>query len=120
MTREGFAYEPDEYVLWPYNIPQEDNVVPMEHERIPPGEIAAHRGMSVEATNGHIGQVDEFLIDPLNGHITHLIMRKGHLWGRKDVTIPVSEIKDVEEDMVTLKLSREQIEALPSIPLRLR
>ena len=68
----------------------------------------------------NVGQVDEFLVDPVSGHITHLILRKGHLWGQKDVTIPVSEIARVEEDTVYLKLTKEQIEALPTIPVRRR
>ena len=32
--------------------------------------------------------VDELLVDPENEHITHLVMREGHLWGQKDVVYP--------------------------------
>jgi hypothetical protein len=42
------------------------------------------------------------------------------LWASKDVTISVSEIARVEEDTVYLKLIKEQIEALPTIPVRRR
>jgi sporulation protein YlmC with PRC-barrel domain len=76
------------------------------------------RGARVEATDGRVGRVDEFLIDPENDHITHIVLREGHLWGQRDVSIPVSEIERVEEDAVYLKLSKRKIEALPATPVR--
>jgi sporulation protein YlmC with PRC-barrel domain len=74
----------------------------------------------VEATDGHAGRVDEFLVDPANGHITHLVLREGHLWGQKDVTIPVAQIDRIEDGAVYLKLDKESIGALPAIPIRRR
>jgi hypothetical protein len=61
--------------------------------------------------------VDEFLVDPENDVITHLVLREGHLWGKKDVTIPVSEIKKIAEEAVYLKLDKKAIESLPTIPV---
>ena len=87
------------YMAWPYVMP-EPMLTPIEHEQIPPGELTIRRGARVEATDGHVGRVDEFLVDPANGHITHLVLREGHLWGQKDVTIPVSQIERIEEDTV--------------------
>jgi hypothetical protein len=112
-------YKANEYWIWPYVLPEEE-VIPLEYERIPPGEMAIHRGAHVQATDGRVGRVDEFLIDPTNDHITHLVLREGHLWGQKDVTIPLSEIDRFEEDTVYLKLDKSQIEALPSILVRRR
>jgi len=113
------AYIGDPFVMWPYVVP-EMMAIPLEHERIPPGELAVRRGAQVEATDGHVGQVDEFLIDPASGHITHLVLREGHLWRQKEVTIPVSEIDRIEEDSVYVKLDKRSIEALPAIPIRRR
>jgi sporulation protein YlmC with PRC-barrel domain len=62
--------------------------------------------------------VDEFLVDPGSGQITHLALREGHLWGRRDVTIPVSAIDRIEDDIVYLKLDKAAIAALPAIPVR--
>jgi sporulation protein YlmC with PRC-barrel domain len=107
------------YLAWPYVLP-EPMAVPIEHEHIPAGELAIRRGARVEAADGHVGRVDEFLVDPANGHITHLVLREGHLWGQKDVTIPVSQIERIEEDAVYLKLDKRSIEALPAIPIRRR
>jgi hypothetical protein len=61
--------------------------------------------------------VDEFLINPDNDRITHLIMREGHLWGQKDVTIPVSPIDHYKDGTVYLKLRKKAIEKLPTIPV---
>lgn len=105
------------YMLWPYNYPDVELNM-LEHEHVPVDELAVRRGAHVEAIDGQVGHVDEFLIDPQNGHITHLVMRKGHLWGQKDVTIPISQISHIEEDVVHLKLDKAGIEALPTVPIR--
>jgi len=104
-------------MLQPYAVPQQE-VVTEEHERIPPGELAVRRGTRVDASDGHIGHVNEFLVDPLNGHITHLILREGHLWGKRDVTIPVGQIERIAEGTVHLKLNKREVDALSAIPVR--
>ncbi len=106
------------YLIWPYAVPDRTYVVAVEHKQIPLGERAVKRGTRVEATDGRVGRVDELLVNPENEHITHLVMREGHLWGQKDIAIPVSEIGRIEEDTVQLKLSKDEIEALPAIPVR--
>jgi hypothetical protein len=106
-------------MMWPYVL-STGMVTPVEHERVPAGELVVRRGDGVEATDGHAGRVDEFLVDPANGHITHLVLREGHLWGQKDVTIPVVQIDRIEDGAVYLKLDKESIGALPAIPIRRR
>jgi sporulation protein YlmC with PRC-barrel domain len=108
------------YFYWPYSVAESERYIPVEHEHVPPGELAVRRGARVEATDGHVGQVDEFLVDPGDEHITHLIMREGHLWGQKDVSIPLSAIGRIEEDTVHLKLNKDEVGALPAIPIRRR
>jgi sporulation protein YlmC with PRC-barrel domain len=94
--------------------------VPVEDRQLPEGESAIFRGTRVEAKDGYIGRVDEFVVNPKSGHITSLVMREGHLWGRRDVIIPVSAIKEANEQTVILKLDKKKIEALPTYPLRRR
>jgi sporulation protein YlmC with PRC-barrel domain len=94
--------------------------VDKELHQIPTGELAVHRGTRVEATDGYVGKVDEFVINPESTHITHLVIREGHPWGKRDVIIPVSAIGDLHEDTVFLKLDQQQIEALPAFPLHRR
>jgi sporulation protein YlmC with PRC-barrel domain len=111
------AYGLGEYRLWPY-ILSNDALAPVEHERVPPGELAVRRGSHVQATDGNVGQVDEFLVDRDTEQITHLVLREGHLWGQKDVLIPVSEIGQIDEDRVYLTLSKEEVASLPTIPVQ--
>ena len=91
--------------------------VPIEVERVPAGELAIHRGASVKATDGWVGQVDEFLVDPDSQQITHLVLREGHLWDRKELTVPMSAIERMAEDTVYLKLDKQAVEHLPTISI---
>ncbi len=106
----------DPYFIWPYGM-YEEGPIQFEHENIPAGEIAIHRGTPVYAKDGKVGNVDEFLVDPKNSIITHLVLREGHLWGKKDVTIPMSDIEKILEDEVDLKVDKQTIEKLPAIPV---
>ncbi|MGD8791093.1 MAG: PRC-barrel domain-containing protein [Anaerolineae bacterium] len=111
------------YIAGPYLMPVElpnTQWVTVKREAIPAGEVAVRQGARVEATDGRIGRLDEFIVDPTTEQVTHLVMREGHLWGQRDVTIPVSEIERLEEDTIYLKLNKRQVEALPSIPVTLR
>ncbi len=88
-----------------------------EHESIPTNELAIHRGTTVMATNGRVGQVGEFLVEPKTGCITYLVLREGHLWGKKDISTPVSEIDHIEKETVYLKLSKQEIASLPPLAI---
>jgi sporulation protein YlmC with PRC-barrel domain len=116
----GYGNGMSPYFYWPYVSYNGKVQAPVEHQQIPPGEQAVRRGTRVEATDGYIGHVDEFVVNPENGHITHLVMREGHLWGQKDVIIPLSAMGETREDTVFLKLDKHQIESLPTFPLSRR
>jgi sporulation protein YlmC with PRC-barrel domain len=111
------TYPTGSYMVLPFVVP-ETKVVSKEQMHIPPGELAIHRGTQVNALERHVGQVDEFLVDANSGHITHLILREGHLWGKKDVVIPLSLIDRIEEDVVYLKAAKSAIDKLPVIPVQ--
>jgi len=117
MVNTPYMGYPSQGVMaWPYAIADEEvfNLVKTE-ERIPPGKLAIHRGSHVHATDGKVGKVDEFLVDPADGHITHLVLREGHLWGQKDVVIPVAQIDHLVEDDVHLNIDKNSVESLPAI-----
>jgi sporulation protein YlmC with PRC-barrel domain len=107
------------YFTDPYVYPEVE-ILPVKHEAIPPDELAVRRGALVEATDGRVGHVDEFVVDPENDHITHIVLREGHLWGQKEVTIPISEIEHIEENIVRLKIDKRKIGTLPAVPVRRR
>ena len=89
-------------------------IADVARERVPDGGIAFHPGTLIEATDGEVGKVDEFLVDPVSEHITHLVMKEGHLWNKREIAIPASDIDHIEKDVVYLKISKTQIEALPT------
>jgi len=96
----------------------EPQVVSIPHRRVPKDELAIERGSRVEATDGQVGKVDELLVDPQDKHITHLVLREGHLWGQRDVTIPALQIDHIEDDTVFLKLDKHAVASLPAVPVR--
>ena len=116
----GGLYGIGSFYLLPYVTPKMTVYVPEENQQIPPGEMTVQRGTRVEATDGYVGKVDEFVVNPKNGHITHLVMREGHLWGKKEVVIPLSAMGDTRDDTVFLKLDKHQIESLPIFPVNRR
>jgi hypothetical protein len=116
----GGMYTAGSYYYMPYVTPGMTVQVPVDHRQIPPGELAVRRGTRVEATDGYVGHVDEFVVNPENCHITHLVLREGHLWGQKDVIIPISAVGEPREDTVFLTLNKHQIEFLPTFPLHRR
>jgi len=108
------------YFYMPYVTSEVRVPISAEHKQIPPGELAVHRGTRVEATDGYVGKVDEFVVNPENGHITYLVMREGHLWGDKNVIIPVSAMEDNGDDTVFLNIDKHQIESLPTFAVKRR
>jgi sporulation protein YlmC with PRC-barrel domain len=111
------AMDPNLTMLWPYVVPSK-RIVSERIRPIPPGELAVRRGTPVEATDGRVGRVDQFLVEPDSGHITHLCLRASHLRGDKVICIPVSEISEIKEKVVYLKVNKEAIASLPTVPVK--
>jgi uncharacterized membrane protein len=101
-----------------YSMPMEAVDLPVQEERVPPGELTAHRGMPVEASDGAVGKVDQFLLDPKSGMITHLVLEEKHHLHKQQVTVPVAAIDQVLEDTVFLKLDKHAVSLLPAIPIK--
>jgi hypothetical protein len=57
-------------------------------DRIPVGEVEVRRGEQVHTGNDWIGSVQGLVVDP-EQHVTHVLLQEGHLWGRKQVAIPI-------------------------------
>ncbi len=92
------------------------NIIQEEH--IPLGELAVHRGMHVDATDGRVGTVDELVVDPECEVITHVLLRKGHLWGAEDIAVPIAAIDSIYEDTVFLTLDKKAVKGLPKVSLK--
>ena len=81
---------------------------------IPSGETNVVRGEAVHALDGEIGRVEGILIEPGDHRVTHVLLREGHLWGRKEVSIPVSAVTKIENG-IWLNLTKKQVEDLPEV-----
>jgi sporulation protein YlmC with PRC-barrel domain len=84
-----------------------EDVIPGDEAEVGPGD-------PVLAVDGEIGRVRGFLVNPDNDRVTHVLLREGHLWGRKEVAIPVSAVVRVDEG-IRLNLTTEQVGELPPV-----
>lgn len=110
---DWFDFElPKHAVSWPFHVYDKEDTYGVDVEHIPPEELAIRRGAPVKAIDGRIGVVEAFLVDATDGHITHLALQHGHLWGKKHITLPVSAIARFAENTVYLNLDKAEIESL--------
>jgi sporulation protein YlmC with PRC-barrel domain len=92
-----------------------DSHVTMYYDRVPKGLVEVRRSSAVISADGHsLGEVDGFVVDA-DEHITHVVLEHGHLWGRKEVTIPIGAVARVESDSVHVALSKDEVGALPAV-----
>jgi uncharacterized protein YrrD len=102
----------DDHVRWAEARPGPEMLVlgaedvPVEHERIPPGEKVLHRSACVVANDGRIAELEAIVIDEGTGRLSGLVMKEGHLWARHEVTLPVAEIARIEDDVIYLRRPR--------------
>lgn len=85
-------------------------------DRVPVGEVAVRRGEHVHATDGDIGRIQGLVVDPADHHVTHVLLDEGHLWGKKEVAIPIGAVTGVE-DGVRLNLTKDEVGALPPVEI---
>jgi sporulation protein YlmC with PRC-barrel domain len=121
----GSSYENGEVFAWPYyglgsglgGLGGPEPAVPpvVVYDRVPVGEVDMRRGDQMHASDGNIGKVQGLVIDPSDHHVTHVLLQEGHLWGKKDVAIPISAVTEVAADGVRLSLSKDQVRDLPAV-----
>ena len=85
-------------------------------EAVPLGEVAVRRGDPVCATDGDIGRVQGLVIDRSSGHVTHVLLQEGHLWGRKEVAIPITAVAGTS-DGIRLKIAKQEVQDLPPVDI---
>ena len=111
---EGYGeYNPEEVMLWPYfggNL-----TPPVTVDTLPVGEVAVRRGEEVHAKDGRIGAVDGLIVDRRSHHVTHFVLAEGHLFGRKDVAIPIGAVEQIDDEGIRISMTRKEIEDLPPV-----
>jgi hypothetical protein len=81
---------------------------------IPPGEVEERRGDHVYATDGDIGLVHAFRIEPDSRRVTHVLLKEGPAWARKDLAIPFGKVAGFGHG-IRLSISKQQLRDLPPI-----
>jgi sporulation protein YlmC with PRC-barrel domain len=94
-------------------IPEQKTV-----DTLPPGEVEERRGDHVFATDGDLGQVRGLRIDPGSSQVTHVLLKDGPVWARKEVAIPFGEVAEVG-DGIRLRITRQQVRDLRPLEPRL-
>jgi hypothetical protein len=86
------------------------------YDTIPLGEVEVRRNEHVHATDGSIGRVQGLVIEPQGHHVTHVLLQEGHLWGKKEVAIPVRAVAKVDpDDGIHLNITKQQVGDLPPV-----
>jgi len=100
MDGMGTVIDPDAHVI-------------VNYDRIPKHEVEVRRSSSVVSEDGHhLGHVEGFLVG--TGEIADIVLERGHLWGHREVVIPAAAIASVENDRVTLSLTKDAVGLLES------
>ena len=84
------------------------------YDTVPVGEVGVRRGQPALATDGAIGHVQGLVVHPDTGRVTHVLLQEGHLWGKKEVAIPISAV-DTTVDGTQLKIAKQDVENLPPV-----
>jgi sporulation protein YlmC with PRC-barrel domain len=122
----GYAtYGPGQSYSWPFfalgmGIGGAGNLAQaVTYDTLPLGEVAIHRDERVHATDGEIGRVQGLVIEPVQHHVTHVLLQEGHFWGKKDVAIPISAVARIEGG-IAVNLTKAQVQDLPEIDINLQ
>jgi sporulation protein YlmC with PRC-barrel domain len=129
-TGEQMGYDAGQALAWPYyglgggiagggmgGLGMATAPLLTIRDRVPAGEVEVRRGEHVHATDGDIGRVQGLVIDAKDHHVTHVLLQEGHLWGKKEVAIPIGAVKQVAADGVRLRLTKDEVRDLPAVEL---
>ena len=100
-------------VAVPPNL-EEPEYTRITYHHVPVGEVEIRRGDHVHATDGAIGKVRGLVIDPRDHTVTHLLLDEGHLWGQKEVAIPITAVTSLD-DGVRLGMTKHEVRDLPPV-----
>jgi hypothetical protein len=128
IPAELAGYGPGQTLAWPYYGLGPgfagfgpDPVPPgVTYDTVPLGEVDVRRGERVHATDGSIGRVQGLVIDGGSHHVTHVLLDEGHLWGKKQVAIPIGAVTRVDSEEgegIRVSLSKQEVEDLPPVDI---
>lgn len=104
--------------LEPFVTPLNMEITQVESENIPPDDIVVRRGMSIEATDGFVGKVRELIVNPTDHKVTHVLLHKGHLFGAKDIMVPLANIDRIDADTIFLNIDKTAVKELEDFSIK--
>jgi hypothetical protein len=130
---EGYGYGPDQVDYWPHyclgggmglgglgiggtGAGSGSPAQMVTSDAVPLGEVDVRRGDPVHATDGDIGRVQGLVIDRRSRHVTHVLLQEGHLWGRREVAIPISAVASTSGG-IRLTIAKQQVQELPPVDI---
>ena len=94
--------------------PELDPNVNLMYDRVPKGEVELRVTSSVYSKDEHrLGSVNGVVVGE-DGVITMLTLQRGHLWWRREMSVPVDAIASLENDVVTLAVDKSELKRSPS------
>lgn len=91
----GTAIDPDPHVM-------------INYHRVPKNDVEIRRSSSVFSTDGHhLGHVEGFLVG--SGDRADIVLERGHLWGHREIVIPAAAVERVQNDSITLSLTKDEV-----------
>jgi hypothetical protein len=94
--------------------PELDPNVNLMYDRVPKGEVELRVTSSVYSKDEHrVGSVNGVVVGE-DGVITVLTLQRGHLWWRREISVPVDAIASLENDVVTLAAEKSELKQFPS------
>jgi len=116
------GYDPEHVLMLPYysvGIAEAYcGPIAVTYDTVPLDKVEVRRGDHVHATDSRIGRVQGLVFDPKSHHVTHVLLQEGHLWGRKEVAIPIGVVIGVADDGIRLNITKQQVQDLPPVDVR--
>ena len=90
--------------------------IPMKCRNGTQDELALRHDATVNATDGYVEKVDKLLIDLDDMQVSHVVLVVRHIFDASEIIIPVSQIDHIREDTIYLKLDRQAVKKLTTVP----
>ena len=89
-------------------IPQvrEKETIPL----VPETEVEESGADQVHATDGHVGQFHGLRVNPDNGEVLHVLVKR-HRWGHAELAIPIGKVSGFEAG-VQLGITKQEVKDL--------
>jgi hypothetical protein len=65
-----------------------------------------------------LGELSVLVTHTETGRISHLVLEEGHLWGKKQVLLPVQMVQSVVGGAIRLKVDKQTIASMLAVPAK--